>query len=445
MPSKVGVRITIPYLQGAYLAFNAVPDIYFLGDGPSCIFAKAEQIHGRHDLLSTLLSCDSAHRVQHTGVNVFTMAGDCEAQIAASLKRMAATRGCGAVFLGGMPMCTIAGTDYARVLREALSGVGTPSFVLQPPPGSGDWLDGYAGVLEALAAGMDLGSAKPKPRSVALVGYLMDRNEGEHRGNLQELERMVRAVGLEPVSIWLSGRPYDGLRQVRRAGAVISLPHGRGAGRILAKRLGARLIEAELPFGLEASRRFMELLGREFGREDAAREFIAAELDDAAPRLAWSVPHAFLNRRFAFAGDPLYAAGFVEQIEALGGRISALLLMANAKHLSAAQRQELSRRATTAFEPLPGAVEKLWGGLAQGQADLIVGNGFAFRELKPGLRWMEFGFPSECTHFLHDEPFLGFRGALAFLSRVANEVVRGLVLEAAERPAAQASGGLDRK
>lgn len=439
MSSKVGVRITIPYLQGAYLAFNAVPDLYFLGDGPSCIFAKAEQIHGRHDLNSTLLSCDSQHRVQHTGVNVFTMAGDCEAQIVSALKRLAAAPGCGAVFLGGMPMCTIAGTDYARILHTALAGGKKPSFVLAPPPGGGDWLDGYAAVLEALAAGIDFGKPKPSPRKVALVGYLMDRNEGEHRGNLAELTRMLRAVGLDPVSIWLSGRPYKELREARRAGAVITLPHGRAAGRTLAKRLGARLVEAELPFGLEASRRFMETLGREFGREAEAAKFIASELDAAAPRLAWAVPHAFMNRRFAFAGDPLYAAGFVEQVESLGGRIAALLLMANARHLSAAQRAELSRRPTTAFEPLPSAVEPLWSALARGGADLIVGNGFAFRELKPGLKWLEFGFPSECTHFLHDEPFLGFRGALAFLSRVSNEVVRGLVLEAPDQLIAESS------
>jgi nitrogenase molybdenum-iron protein alpha/beta subunit len=338
-----------------------------------------------------------------------------------------------------MPMCTIAGTDYARVMREALSSCRKPSFVLAPRAGAGDWLDGYAGVLEALASGIDLGRAKPASRKVALVGYLMDRNEGEHLGNLRELERMLRALDLDPVSIWLSGRPYDELREARRAGAVISLPHGRSAARILARRLNARLIEAELPFGLEASRRFMEQLGREFGREAAAREFIAAELDAAAPRLAWSVPHAFLNRRFAFAGDPHYAVGFTEQIEALGGRISALLLMADARHLTAAQRQELERRPATAFEPLPGAVVKTWAGLARGGADLIVGNGFAFRELKPGLRWMEFGFPSECTHFLHEEAFLGFRGALAFLSRVANEVVRGLVLEPADQEIAVSS------
>jgi nitrogenase molybdenum-iron protein alpha/beta subunit len=429
MPSRLGVRINIPYLQGAYLALNAIPDACFLGDGPSCIFAKAEQIHGRHDLFSTLLSCDNAHRVQHTGVNVFNIAGDCEGIIAAALRRTAALPGCGVVFLGAMPMCSIAGTDYDRVLREALAGSHKPAFVMPRRSAiSGDWLDGYAGVLEALARGMDLSGARPRRGRVALVGYLMDRNEGDHWGNLAELERLFAALGLKAASIWLSGRPYEELRRVRQAEVVVSLPHGRAAARILAKRLGVRLIEAELPFGLEASRRFMEQLGRELGRESRAGRVISSELAAVAPRLQWSVPHAFLHRRFAFAGDPHYALGFVEQIEGLGGRVTDLLLMGQPGHLAADQRRSLESRPGAVFEPLPYMMGKLCDAVFQGEVDLLVGNGFAFREVKPGLKWMEFGFPSECTHFLREEPFLGFQGALAFLSRAANELVKGLVV-----------------
>ncbi|MEK7384512.1 MAG: nitrogenase component 1 [Elusimicrobiota bacterium] len=433
MAGKIGVRINIPFLQGAYLALNAVPDAFFLGDGPSCIFDKAAHIHGRHDLFSTLLSCDSRHRVQHPGVHVFKIAGDCEGDIAASLRSMAAFPGCGVVFMGSMPMCSIVGTDYDRILREAMAGSKKPAFTMPRRSAvSGDWLDGYASVMEAMAAGMDLSGAKPKSRSVALVGYLMDRNEGDHLGNLKELERTLRALDLEPVSIWLSGRPYERLRDARRAGAVISMPHGRKAARILAKRLGARLIEAGLPFGLEATRRFVELLGREFSCEKQAQAFIAAELDHAAPLLAWSVPHVFLNRTFAFSGDPHYALGFAEQIEDLGGRIVGTIVIGGDYHLSEAQRQALERRPGTVFEPLPSEIRERWGELArrEGGADLIVGSAFAFAQVRHGPKWLEFGYPSEDTHFLRDEPFLGFAGALGFLSRVANEVSRGMNQEA---------------
>jgi nitrogenase molybdenum-iron protein alpha/beta subunit len=432
---KIGIRINIPFLQGAYLAFNAIPDVFFMGDGPSCIFDKGEHIHGRHDLFSTLLSCDSAHRIQHTGLNVFNIAGNCEAEMTGAIRRMAAHPGCGAVFLGSMPMCAIVGTDYERVLREALGESRKPRFVMPRRSAvSGDWLDGYAAVLEALASGMDLEDAAPVDGAVALVGYMMDRNEGDHHGNLKELERMLRAVGLEASSIWLSGRPYENLRAARSASAVVSLPHGRKAARILAKRLGAKLIEAELPFGLEASRRFMETLGREFGKEKEARAFVDRELGDVVPRLQWTVPHAFLNRRFAFSGDPHFAAAFAEQIEDLGGRVMGTLSVGGAHHLSADARRALERRCETVFEPVPQDVNERWGGFAEGGVDLIVGSAFAFEHFDTGRNFLEFGYPSESTHFLRDEPFLGFQGALAFLARAANEVARGLGPARADAP-----------
>lgn len=431
--SSPGVRFNLPFLHGLYVAFNAIPDAYFLGDGPSCVFAKAEHIHGRHDLFSTLLSCGSDHRIQYTGVNVFNIAGNLEADIVKGLQRIARWPASGVIFTGAMPMCAIAGTDYDRILREALAGCGKPSFLIPRRSAvSGDWLDGYAGGLEVLASGMDMKGAGREKNAAAVVGYLMDRNEGDHLGNVAELERILRALGLEPVSTWLSGRPYEHLREARRAETIISLPHGRAAARTLAGRLGARLVEAELPFGLEGSRRFVELLGRELGREAKARAFIDAELDAVAPRLEWSIPHAFANRRFAFAGDPHYAEGFAELVEEVGGRLAATIVMGRPGHLSEARRSALEARTPTIFEPDRARLRRLFGATTRWEVDLLVCNSRSLKYLDPKIPWLEFGFPSEFSHFLHDAPFLGFQGALAFLSRMANEVVKGLRM----RPAA---------
>lgn len=427
MSRPPGVRLNLPFLHGLYVAFNAIPDAYFLGDGPSCVFAKAEHIQGRHDLFSTLLSCGSDHRIQYTGVNVFNIAGNFEAEIAASLQRISRWDGCGVIFAGAMPMCAIAGTDYERIVRRTLDGGRVPGFTIPRRSAvSGDWLDGYAGALEVLAGGMDLSGAAPRPGTVALVGYLMDRNEGEHRGNLAELRRMLRALGLEPVSIWLSGSPYEDLRAVRHAGAIISLPHGRKAAAALAGRLGVKLVEAGLPFGLEGTRRFLETVGRELGREEAAAAFIASELDEAAPRLEWSVPHAFMHRRFAFAGDPHHAAAFAGLVEELGGRVAATVVMGAAAHLGEADRRALDARPGTSYEPDRGRLRRSFAEETGGDADLLVCNSLALKHIDPSIPWLEFGFPSEHTHFLHDDPFLGFRGALSLCSRMANEVVKGL-------------------
>ncbi|MBI5241269.1 MAG: hypothetical protein HY926_12425 [Elusimicrobia bacterium] len=425
-PSPLGIRLNTPLLQGAYLAFNAIPDAYFLGDGPSCIFAKAEHVHGRHDLFSTLLSCASDHRIHYTGVNVFTIAGKFEDQIAAAMRRIHARPGCGVLFVGSMPMCTIAGTDYERLLREALPPGGKPAFLLPRRSAvSGDWLDGYASVLEAMAEGMDLGGSRPERGRVAVVGYLMDRNEGDHRGNVAELERMLRALGLEPASVWLSGRPYETLREARRAEAVLSLPHGRGAARVLARRLGVRVVEAGLPFGLAGTRRFVEALGRGFDRGKQAAAFIRRELDLAAPRLKGTVPQAFSGRRIAFAGDPHYGAAFAEFIDELGGRTGPLLLMGAARHLPREGQEALLRRPGAAFEPMTVDVEDGRCGLGLRGVDLIVGNTIAFEIMTLPASWLEFGFRCEFTHCLKDEPFLGFPGALGLAGALANELRQG--------------------
>lgn len=329
MPRRTEAAPRLSWWQGWALACNAVSDGGGLGAEPEAALAQAARAVARHDLFSTL---------------------------------------------------------PARLSQPAPSG-------LRPPrPGSaGSWQDGYAAALEGLAAGLDLSGSRPERGRVAVVGCLMDRNEGDGRGNVAELERMLRALGLEPASIWLSGRPLESLRQARRAEAVVSLPHGRRAARILARRLRARLVEAGLPFGLEGTRRFLELLGREFGRGRRAAAFTRRELDRVAPRLEWSVPHSFLNRRFVFAGDTHYEAAFAELIAELGGRV-----------------ERLGRR----------------GGVPEG-TDLLVADTRTLRRTRPSCAWLEFGFPCELTHCLPDDPFLGFPGALGFLSRAADEVSKG--------------------
>jgi len=425
-----GVRLNPPYLHGAFLAVNAISDAFFLGDGPDCIRAKGEQIHGRHDLFSTLMSCKGEHRVHYTGLSVFNIAANLEGEIAAGLERIAQRASCGAVFMGSVPMCTIAGTDYERVVRQVLDGGFKPWFIVPPQIGlAGDWLDGYGAVLEALAKGMDLTPAAPRPENVAIVGYLMGRTEGDHRGNIRELERIFRALGLNLVSAWLSGGDYEGLRAVRDAGAVVSFGHGRKAARLVAERLGVKLVEAELPFGLAATKRFVESLGREFGREKEAAAFIRAELGEVVPALEWAVPHAFLGRRFAYINDPHYAAPFAEMIEELGGEMWGMILLGGSRHLDEDERRALSKRPRTSFEPMQNEIERLWMGLSRREADALVATTMAVEFIKPRTSWLEFGYPSDYTHFLKDEPFLGFRGALGFCSRLANEVTRGFCMD----------------
>ena len=77
-------------------------------------------------------------------------------------------------------------------------------------------------------------------------------------------------------------------------------------------------------------------------------------------------------------------------------------------HLSRA-KQALERRTGDRVRAASRRRARAVEGLAEDGTDLVVGSAFAFGQVRRGRKWLEFGYPSEETHFLRREPFLGFR------------------------------------
>ncbi|MFH2204903.1 MAG: nitrogenase component 1 [Elusimicrobiota bacterium] len=407
-------RLTFPHNVGVVLAVNALPDVYLVLDGPGCSFYRAMQVHGRHDWTSTLLSCTGYHRFQYAGISANTIATDSAEMIGDVIRRTAALDACGALLVTALPMCTIAGTDYDRLLRAARSK--KPGFVIKGTSLSGNWLDGYEAVLQTLASGMDLSGGRRRKNDVAIIGHFMDRGEGDQRGNLAELKRMCAALDLNPVAIWPSGVSYERLREVRRASTIISLPHGRRAAATLAKRLRAKLVDTELPFGLRGTQSWLRKVAAATGRKAAAEAFIENELDRITPRLEWAVPFAFLHKKIVFQGDPHLLDGLRGACEDLGMRLAAA-------YLSGRRPAGGQAAAGVHYEPHVSELRADWANRAA-DTDLFIGNTDALSMLKPDGAWMEFGFPSVWTHFLKDEPYLGCNGFIAFADRM-NQALNG--------------------
>lgn len=395
--SDLSAQLGFPFNLGVLFAVNAIRDAALVLDGPGCAFYRAMVLHGRHDWTSSLLSCEGRHRLQYTGVSANSIAADGERLIREALRAVAAWQESGAVLLSSLPMCTLAGTDYARLLREEARD--KPAALVPGSSLSGDWLDGYDAALAALAENAELAGRAPAKDRVALIGYFMDRGEGDHRANLAELARLLGGLGLECAAIWPSGGSYAELLKARRAGLVVSLPYGRRAARVLAARLGAPLVETGLPFGLEGTAAWLRQVAQAAGRARAAERLIGAELSGAARRLQWAVPYALLHARAAFAGDPHLAEAFCGLCDELGLTL-ALSLPTGGKR--GAPRLSAARAALAGAGPL----------------DLFIGNTDALELLAPDCARMEFGFPSLWTHCLGEEPFLGFAGCLAFVDRM---------------------------
>lgn len=423
-------RITYTYLIGVYLATNAIRDVYTLVDGPDCVHMKSQFIQGNHDWLSTLVSVSGHHRIANTALHPVQMAKGREDALRSTLSRMASHPYAGGVLVTSMPMAAVTAVDYERLCRQVTKETGRPALTVPGRSLNGDWMDGYAEVLVALARRLDLYRGRPDSRKVAVVGYLMDRNEGDHRANLREIRRILRALDLEPVSIWLEGQSFADLANIQEAGLIISLPYGRRAAQWLARRTGARLVECEVPFGLLATERFVRTIGRETGREQAAEALIERELRDIVPALEFVIPFVFQNRLAGYVGDPVLVRGLAETLELLGARLDFAILTNLRRHMGDLETALGHRTALLVYPRLRTMLAFLRGHASKPGLSLLVTNNAGVGMIhRPSLATVEFGFPSFYTHCLGDRPFLGFRGFLPFVDTLAN-ALRGAEVSA---------------
>lgn len=385
---------TFSYQVGILLAINAVPDAYLVIDGPDCVYRKAEWIAGRHDLRSTLLDPLGAHRLATTltaAEEVPLARGD---EVKARLRAIARTRRASVAFVSAMPHVAILGLQYDKIVRELADELPFKLEVIPSRSLEGDWLDGYEETLTALARTIDPAGGDVRPERVAVIGHLMDRNEFDQEANVGEIERMLRGVGLDPVSVWLSGRPYEHLCRARDAATLLALPRGLPAAKALAERTGARVVEVPVPFGVQNTRAFLEAAAATLGRTARADDFIERELGTLVPRLEWAVQHYLVGKRVLFGGDPSLFPGIRDVCSEVGMELVGLLSTARGTP------SELSDRET---------VDEL---------DLVIGPFTVGIAVGAHVGKLQLGFPSFTRHRLYPRPFLGMQGWVALLDDV---------------------------
>jgi nitrogenase molybdenum-iron protein alpha/beta subunit len=416
-------RVSLSFTIGVYVAINAIRDAYLLVDAPDCAHLKTQYVQGNHDWFSTLTSTTGVHRVANTDLHPYKMVLDRDESVESLLRQMAEFEGSGVVLVTSMPMASITGLDYARLTRKVKGEVGKPVVAIPGNGLSGDWLDGYATTLEMLARAVSLEGKSPKPGNVAVVGYLMDRNEGDHRGNLREMQRLLAELGLDLGSVWLSGGCMADLERVREASAIVSLPYARVAARILGERLGVPVVETGLPLGLGGTERWLRQVAETLGGGASADNVVEAELARAAPRVQWVIPYQLLHRSVVFVGDPHLGLALHEMATEVGLRVEQHVVLNRKAHA-----QELLARCGAEMvlvDPKRVELASVLGSLAAaGRCDLLVGSSGG---VSPGASQgatVEIGFPSFFTHVLEDRPFLFARGFVAVVERMVNELRR---------------------
>jgi nitrogenase molybdenum-iron protein alpha/beta subunit len=416
-------RATLAFTIGACLAINGIRDGVLLVEGPDCVRPKAWFLQGAHDLRSTLTSVSGHDRVTYTGFHPTELDRSRESEIRSRLEQLAREPTVPGVLFTSLPAGTVTSPDYEGVCRQASQATGKPIVAVPGKSLGGDWLTGYSGVLASLARFLDLDGGHPSPERVAIVGHLYDRNEADQTANVREMRRLLEGIGLDVVSIWLEGQSFSELSAVRDAGTILSFPYGRRASGLIARRTGARLIECELPFGLPATERWIRQVATETGREAQAEVLIHRELSHAVPPLEWMIPFLFEGRRAGFIGDPFVAAGVAETLELLGGRLT-FAAITDPRSVSLPTAAKLAGNPDTLVWPHWATMERFVRDSARNhEVTLLVTTSLGIGLLDPNkVAVVEFGFPSYYSHCLWDRPFLGFRGFLGFVDRIADSL-----------------------
>ena len=313
---------SLPFLNGVYVAVDAISGAYLIVDGPYCVFTKAEMQYC-HNLRSRLIPPVGYRRVVHTGQRqseeVKSLSTDRVALVEKIFSDVRAQPDAEIVLATSFDFHELVNFPLKDIARRH-AGLGG-ALVCHVPSRSlgGNWLDGYASTCAALAGAVSLRPSRRRKDAVAIVGYLRDRDEPDHAGNLRELTRLLGGLGLSVESVWLSGGGRAELEAAQRAGLVISLPYAREAARVVAERVKAELCEVGLPLGLGGTERFLLEVGSRVGRREQARRLIAAEVAAAVRDVEIHVLRLIAGRTAMIRqNDPYLDAGIRELCAELG-------------------------------------------------------------------------------------------------------------------------------
>ena len=413
--------LTVPYTLGIYLAVNAIRDAYLVVDAPNCVFAKTEYIYKNHDIFSTILSPLGYHRVAHTQINSSEVTLPHDEKISGLVRKILDRPDSKLVLVSALPMVSITGVQYDLILDNMRDqGVPEGKDMVEVPPKSltSDWLHGYAESLKAISRIIDLEHPSPKKDTVAIVGYLFDRNEGDHHGNIAHLKEILNGMGLNVCSVWLSGSYYETLKDVQYASHIISLPYGREAAKHLGKRLNIEVVECDYPIGIQGTKDFIHTIGNALDKQQEAKETIDRGLRYIIPKLKEIIPFHFAGKKIGLFIDPYLVRGMFHLMNELGFILDTIFIHGKEKHENKIDIEDIESQVKIQSYPSREMIQDNILSQKDNPYHIFITNSlFEFNPQDP-TEGMNFGFPSYLYHAMAKEAFLGFEGVLNLSSRL---------------------------
>jgi len=335
----------------------------------------------------------------------------------------------------------LTGDDYSDACRKAGEELSCPVLYVPAAGYDGDLFAGYASALVGLVGSLDWSLPITHPKRVAVLGYLFDRYEGDHQGNLMQLKGLLKGIGLELGPVLLSGKPYADLADTPMCGMLIQFPYvARRAKRL--KRLSKRdLVAVDMPIGFRGTSNFLRVVGEDAGVDPKRIEAYITKKTAAVMSSVNILADRLRGLRVAIFADLPLCAGLISLLDEFG--ITTVLVGIRGTSLGGAPalHETLGRYGCDTAENLEiiehpsirQAAHSVWELYQAREIDGVLcsstelcGISRVFTDhadevdIRSGqsLFYVEIGFPSHRHHVIVPQPFMGFGGVVVMAQRI---------------------------
>jgi len=333
----------------------------------------------------------------------------------------------------------LAGEDVADEVVQIDDEMDIPVALIPALGFDGDEFDGYAAVCNAVLRRLPWGQRPVKPRQVSLLGYWFDRYEGDHQGNLLQLTRLVKGLGLEMGPTVLSGAPFKDLEGAVQSGILVALPHlspVRKKLRRLWRKVGRQPTWTDLPMGIAGTSRWLREVGTA-ARVDPRRIDALIQLRERRARAPIrKMQSRWQRKRVAVYAEAPMAVGLCTLLTELGFTIGLVGLRGESLGGPTDLHEGLARNGITLD---PACVVRASPSLHCIRTDLqaqldgpgldgAIGSATELNQMAGLVRpsglhtsgpfRLELGFPCSSYHALMQMPFLGYGGVATLAQRL---------------------------
>lgn len=414
------MSLTAYYLDGVYLALGATPNAVALVDAPRCEMIRAMKTGVMQDRMSDLVG-EGAYAGDRRLYTVDWRFGSeirgVEEKIRKTLRTMAGRYPDQPIFILRGLLSLLVNTDLEGIVAELKDRISNPLLIVEHPSLDDDWIDGYRQFDKTVTGRIlaDEGSDEP-----LVSGFGLFRLEGDELGNVGEIRRIMRALGL-PEPRWPMNGDALSLAPIRRTAPRLVFPYSFDYDRT---DLPENAMRVPLPIGMRDTVAFVKRLGELFNREEEAGIFIEKERARIKNTVMKSVFQRLAGRGAVVIGDPWRSRGFCRALREFGMEVSWIASLRNG-NMGFDGREELEAEgAEILLDPDQVHLhERLFKGAESREIDVVVGSGLLRDAARAaGLAYVETGYPAFLEHFLTPAPVFGFEGVARLAERLDNAI-----------------------